>query len=55
VTVTTGVDPAPPADDGPVDRIFPIARAGWQLLLLLVGTGVTAARFAVPGDSRRDD
>jgi hypothetical protein len=47
-TVTTGVDPAPQPDDEPVDRVFPIVRAGWQLLLLLVGTAVTAARFAVP-------
>lgn len=45
VTITTGVDPAPAQNDEPVDRIFPIARAGWQLLLLVVGTAVTAARF----------
>ncbi len=50
VTVTTGVDPGPGAtgDDGQVDRIFPIARSGAQLLLLLVGIAVTAARFLVP-------
>lgn len=54
MTVTTGVDPATSPDDGPVDRVFPIARAGWQLLLLLVGTFVTAARFYVPTDSGRD-
>jgi hypothetical protein len=50
VTVTTGVDPGPGAtgDDGRVDRIFPIARSGAQLLLLLVGTAVTIARFVVP-------
>lgn len=47
MTVTTGVDPAPTSGDEPVDRVFPIARAGWQLLLLLVGTFVTAARFSV--------
>ncbi len=44
VQVTTGVDPAP----GSTDRIFPVVRAGWQLLVLLVGTAVTAARFVVP-------
>lgn len=54
MTVTTGVDPAEPTDGGPVDRVFPIARAGWQLLLLLVGTGVTAARFYVPDDPGRE-
>ena len=48
VTVTTGVDPGPTDDGEPVDRIFPVVRAGWQLLLLLVGTAVTAARFYVP-------
>lgn len=48
VTVTTGVDPAPTDGAEPVDRIFPVARAGWQLLLLVVGTAVTAARFIVP-------
>ena len=48
VTVTTGVDPAPTDDGEPVDRIFPVVRAGWQLLVLLVGTAVTAARFYVP-------
>lgn len=50
VTVTTGVNPAPAPDGEPIDRVFPIARAGWQLLLLLVGATVTAARFAVPDD-----
>lgn len=47
-TVTTGVDPAPAPEGEPVDRVFPIVRAGWQLLLLVVGTVVTAARFVVP-------
>jgi hypothetical protein len=48
VTITTGVDPAPVEGDDPVDRIFPIARSGWQLLLLVVGTAVTAGRFFTP-------
>ena len=55
VTVTTGVDPGPTDGDEPVDRIFPVARAGWQLLLLLVGTAVTAARFVVPHEYGRDE
>lgn len=48
VTITTGIDPSPAEGEEPVDRIFPIARAGWQLLLLIVGTAVTAARFYAP-------
>jgi len=50
VNVSTGVDPNPnqeTPDDEPVDRVFPVVRSGWQLLLLVVGTGVTAARFYV--------
>jgi len=50
VNVSTGVDPDPDQDapdDGPVDRVFPVVRSGWQLLLLVVGTGVTVARFYV--------
>ena len=47
VTITTGIDPAPAEGDEPVDRIFPIARGGWQLLLLLVGSAVTVARLSV--------
>lgn len=54
MTVTTGVDPGQTTTDEPVDRVFPIARAGWQLLLLLVGTFVTAARFYVPVESDRE-
>ncbi|WP_226021313.1 metal-dependent hydrolase [Halomicrobium salinisoli] len=44
VNVSTGVDPDP---DGDVERLFPIVRSGWQLLLLVVGTFVTAARLRV--------
>jgi inner membrane protein len=53
VTITTGVDPAPTDGEEPVDHIFPVVRAGWQLLLLIVGTGITAARFYVPADPGR--
>jgi hypothetical protein len=50
VTVTTGVDPEPGGgvENVSVERIVPVVRSGWQLLVLLVGTGVTAARFALP-------
>ncbi|MHB9286232.1 metal-dependent hydrolase [Halobacteriales archaeon Cl-PHB] len=48
VTVTTGIDPGPQPQAGSPDRIFPIARAGWQLHILLVGTAVTLGRLFVP-------
>jgi hypothetical protein len=50
VNVSTGIDPQPDGDGGtdePVDRVFPVVRSGWQLLLLISGTVVTAARFYV--------
>jgi hypothetical protein len=47
LAVSTGVDPDPSGTQTNPERIFPIARAGWQLVLLLVGTAVTAARFRV--------
>lgn len=46
VRVTTGVDPGPES----TDRVFPVVRSGWHLLVLLTGTAVTAARFVVPHD-----
>lgn len=50
VHVSTGVDPTPGDEPEDVDRVFPIVRSGWQLLLLVIGTGVTAARFYVDPD-----
>ena len=50
IQMSTGVDPDPGGDapaDEPVDRIFPIARSGWELSVLVVGTLATAARFVV--------
>lgn len=47
VHVSTGVDPNKGAEPENVDRVFPVVRSGWQLLVLVVGTGVTAARFLV--------
>ena len=40
-TITTGVDPG----EGETDRVFPIVRNGWELVLLVGGTVVTAARL----------
>jgi len=41
VHVGTGVVP----DEGETERLFPVVRSGWHLLLLVTGTFVTAARF----------
>jgi len=50
VNVTTGVDPAPPEEpDEKPERIFPLFRAGWELMLFVVGTTVTAARLRLGG------
>lgn len=46
VELDTGVNPQPDGDEPP-DRVFPVVRSGWELLLLIVGTLVTAARFGV--------
>jgi hypothetical protein len=43
VHVSTGVVP----DEGATERIFPVVRSGWHLLLLVTGTFVTGARFFV--------
>lgn len=52
VQMDTAVDPNPggSGDGGPVDRIFPVARSGWQLYLLVTGSLATAARFVVGHD-----
>jgi hypothetical protein len=42
----TGVDPSPgEPDQGPVERTFPIARNGLDLLLIVSGTVVTGGRL----------
>lgn len=55
VHLSTGVDP----NDGPepknVDRVFPIVRSGWQLVVLLVGSLVTGARFFVDQTVQTDE
>jgi hypothetical protein len=53
IQASTGVDPNPGGDtpsDEPVDRIFPIARGGWELYILVIGTLATATRFVVGYD-----
>jgi inner membrane protein len=39
--ITTGIDPG----DGATERVFPVARAGWQLVVLVGGIAVTAVRL----------
>jgi pimeloyl-ACP methyl ester carboxylesterase len=41
--ITTGVDPG----EGQTERLFPVVRAGWQLVVLVAGIGVTALRLAI--------
>jgi hypothetical protein len=51
VQMSTAVDPDPSGtNDGPVDRIFPVVRGGWQLYILVVGTLATVGRFLVGHD-----
>ncbi|GAB3328226.1 metal-dependent hydrolase [Haloplanus salinarum] len=42
----TGVDPSPGAEPENVERIFPVVRSGFQLLVILLGAFTLAARFA---------
>ncbi len=44
VQITTGVDPG----EGASERLFPIVRSGWQLVVLVTGTLVVAARLWSP-------
>lgn len=52
VTYTTGVNPEtdPGVESGPVERVFPVARSGWQLLVVLAGAVTVLARFRLGGD-----
>ncbi|EMA01869.1 LexA-binding, inner membrane-associated putative hydrolase [Haloarcula vallismortis] len=46
VQMSTGVDPTPgQREPEAVDRVFPIARSGWELVILVVGSLATAARL----------
>lgn len=50
VNMSTGIDPDPSdtSEDPNPERVFPVVRSGWQLLLLGAGTAVTAVRFRLP-------
>ncbi|MEF8887072.1 MAG: metal-dependent hydrolase [Haloarculaceae archaeon] len=52
VTYTTGVNPDtdPGVESGPVERVFPVVRSGWQLLVVLAGVVTVLARFRLGGD-----
>lgn len=51
VQMSTGVDPNPgQTESANVDRVFPIARSGWELVVLVVGTLATATRLVVGHD-----
>lgn len=51
VQMSTGIDPNPgEAEPENVDRVFPIARSGWELVVLVVGTLATATRLVVGHD-----
>ena len=49
VTYTTAVDPEPAdgVESGPVERVFPVVRSGWQLLVVLAGAVTVTARFGL--------
>jgi len=47
VHVGTAIDPRKGPEPKNVERIVPVVQSGWQLLLLVAGTGVTLARLFV--------
>ncbi|MFB6151421.1 MAG: metal-dependent hydrolase [Haloarculaceae archaeon] len=49
VNMTTGIEPDPTNTKKNPERIFPVVRSGWQLLLLVVGFAVTGARLRLSG------
>ena len=51
VDLSTGVNPDPDGTEEDPERLFPVFRAGWELMLFVVGTTVTATRFALERDS----
>ncbi len=52
VHVSSGVDPTRGAEPEDVDRVFPVVRSGWQLLLVLASLVALGGRAAV---ERRPD
>lgn len=49
--VSSGVDPSRGAEPENVERVFPVARAGWELFLVCTSAVVLAIRLAVSGRS----
>lgn len=47
---STGVDPSKGASETAVERVFPLVRSGRDLLLVVLGFGVAAARVWEEGD-----
>jgi len=47
VNLSTGVNPDPSGTEEDPERLFPVFRAGWELMLFVVGTTVTAGRFVL--------
>ena len=45
VHINSGVDPTRGAESETVERIFPVAQSGWQLLLILTSVFVLAVRL----------
>jgi len=45
IEMNTGVNPDPSGTKTDPERIFPVVRSGWQLLVLVVGSVVTAVRL----------
>jgi inner membrane protein len=50
VYITTGVDPGPSPGEEDPERLFPIFRAGWQVVIFVTGVAVTAAKCTLPED-----
>ncbi|MWG34227.1 metal-dependent hydrolase [Halomarina oriensis] len=54
VHVNTGIDPSRGREPADVERIFPIAQTGWQLLLVLTSAAVLTGTFVERRLTRRD-
>jgi inner membrane protein len=49
--ISSGVDPSQGSEPASVDRVFPVARAGWELYLIVVSALVCAGRLIENGRS----
>ncbi|MFB6126629.1 MAG: metal-dependent hydrolase [Halolamina sp.] len=43
----TGVDPSPGESEGSPERVFPVVRRGWQVLVILASSVAVAARLSL--------